>query len=307
MKPLHEFFIPSVYDGTRLSCRIYQLEDVNYQEQPAIKAAVVAHPYASLGGNNDDPVVALITAELVRKGYIVLTLNFRGASYSGGSTSWTGKPEMGDYITAYGFILKYSQLLAPTKPIELVLAGYSYGSMIASHQPNVEDVISIFAKPTSDSISARILAKAKKFIAGEEEPEEEYYSTKEVHLDDDTASDLPPAHISFLLVSPILSYALGFVTLWGNLTKLSVQSRQIVTPAVEERLPKYRSLIVYGTDDMFTSEKKLQHWTQKLKDAPDSKVDVVEVPMAGHFWVEPSFHQQLKQAIRGWLEHEQWL
>lgn len=77
MKPLHEFFIPSIHDGTRLSCRLYQLNGTNHQTQQTIKAAVVAHPYASLGGNNDDPVVASVTAELVRKGYIVLTLNFR--------------------------------------------------------------------------------------------------------------------------------------------------------------------------------------------------------------------------------------
>lgn len=212
---------------------------------------------------------------------------------------------MGDYISAYGFILKYSQLLAPGKQVELVLAGYSYGSMIASHQPNVEDVISIFSKPTSTSITARILVKAKKLIAGEEETEEEYYETEEVQLDDGTASDLPSAKISFLLVSPILSYALGFVTLWGNLSKLSVQGHNIATPALEERLPKFRSLIVYGTDDMFTSEKKLQNWGRKLKDVPESQVDVVEVRMAGHFWVEPSFHQTLRQAISDWLEHKQ--
>ncbi|KAI7968112.1 hypothetical protein EIK77_007867 [Talaromyces pinophilus] len=289
MKPLREFFIPSVHDGTRLSCRIYQLDGINHQTQPAIKAAVVAHPYASLGGNNDDPVLGI-------------DCGYSGASYSGGSTSWTGKPEMGDYISAYGFILKYSQLLAPGKPVELVLAGYSYGSMIASHQPNVEDVISIFSKPTSDSIAARVLVKAKKLVIGEEETEEEYYSTEAVQLDEDTASDLPAAKISFLLVSPILSYVLGFVTLWGNLTKLSVQGHNIVTPTLEERLPKFQSLIVYGTDDMFTSEKKLQNWTKKLKDVPESQVDVVEVRMAGHFWVEPAFHQKLRQAISDWLE-----
>lgn len=230
---------------------------------------------------------------------------YSGASYSGGSTSWTGKPEMGDYISAYGFMLKYSQLLGPAKPVELVLAGYSYGSMIASHQPNVEDVISLFSKPTGDSITARVLVKAKNLAAGEkEETEEEYYATEEVQLDADTASDLPVAKISFLLVSPILSYALGFVTLWGNLTKMSIQGHDIVTPALEDRLPQFRSLIVYGTDDMFTSEKKLQNWTNKLKNVPESQVNVVEVQMAGHFWVEPSFHQKLRQAISDWLEHK---
>lgn len=210
---------------------------------------------------------------------------------------------MADYISAYGFILKYCQLLAPTKQIELVLAGYSYGSMIASHQPNVEDVITIFSNPTAKSIQARILAKARKLIQGEEETEEEFYNlTNKVILDDACASDLPSAEISFLLVSPILSYARGLVTLWSNLSKLSVQSYNIVTPALEDRLPKVRSLIVYGTDDMFTSEKKLQTWTQSLKNTPQSQVEVVEVRMAGHFWMTESFHDQLRQAIGNWLK-----
>jgi alpha/beta superfamily hydrolase len=77
MKPLREFYIPSVHDETRLSCRIYQPERSDYEQQPVIKTAVVAHPYATLGGSNDDPVVLTITAELVRNGYTVLTLNFR--------------------------------------------------------------------------------------------------------------------------------------------------------------------------------------------------------------------------------------
>lgn len=234
---------------------------------------------------------------------------YRGASYSGGSTTWTAKAEMADYVSAYGFMLKYSQLLAPGKPIELVLAGYSYGSMIASHQPNVEDVVALFSKPSSDSIAARILAKAKKLIAGTagagEESLEEFYSDEPVQLDDDIASDLPLANISFVLVSPILSYAYGLVTLFGNLSKLSIQGRHISTPALEERLPKHRTLIIYGTDDMFTSERKLQSWTKKLKEAPESQVDVLEVRMAGHFWMEASFKKQLRQAISDWSDHAQ--
>lgn len=79
MKPTHEFFIHSVHDGTRLSCRIYMLDSANTPEKPVLKAAVVAHPYAPLGGNNEDVVVASITAELVLQGYIVLALNFRYA------------------------------------------------------------------------------------------------------------------------------------------------------------------------------------------------------------------------------------
>lgn len=85
MKPLHEFFIHSVHDGTRLSCRIYHPDGLKPAEQSVIKAAVVAHPYATLGGSNDDPIVGTIAAELVRKGHVVLTLNFRYVSQSSGN------------------------------------------------------------------------------------------------------------------------------------------------------------------------------------------------------------------------------
>lgn len=77
-KPTHEFYMPSLYDGVRLSSRIYHPNENNLQ-QPTIKGAILAHPYATLGGNNDDPVVCSTAAELVRKGYVVLTLNFRYA------------------------------------------------------------------------------------------------------------------------------------------------------------------------------------------------------------------------------------
>jgi alpha/beta superfamily hydrolase len=209
---------------------------------------------------------------------------------------------VGDYVSAYGFMLKYSQLLGPSKPVELVLAGYSYGSMIASYQPSVEDVKAIFFKPKTNSPAAKVIAKAKQVAAGElVNEDEEFYDIKRVVKIEDTESDLPPANISFLLVSPILSFALGFVTLWANLSKLWIGNKRVVTPVPDQKLPGYKTLVVYGTDDMFTSAKGLQTWTRKLKDAPESQVDAVEVHMAGHFWMEDSFHQKLKQAIGNWL------
>lgn len=41
------------------------------------KAAIVAHPYAPLGGCFDDPVVGAMTEELLNGGYVVGTFNLR--------------------------------------------------------------------------------------------------------------------------------------------------------------------------------------------------------------------------------------
>lgn len=230
---------------------------------------------------------------------------FRGASYSGGSTTWTGKAEMGDYIAAYGFMLKYAQLLAPSKPIDLVLAGYSYGSLIVSYQPSVEDIQAIFSNPKANSDIARLLGKAKQITMGEQVEDEyaDYYDNGKLGEIDDNQAELlsSSVNISFLMVSPILSWATGFVTLGSNLSKLWIQNRSIVTLAPDKRLPRHKTLIIYGTDDMFTSEKKLKDWSEKLKNAPDSQVDVVQIPGGGHFYIEQYFHQKIRMAIREWL------
>jgi alpha/beta superfamily hydrolase len=42
-----------------------------------MNAAIVAHPYAPLGGCYDDPVVASMGNALLDAGYIVGTFNFR--------------------------------------------------------------------------------------------------------------------------------------------------------------------------------------------------------------------------------------
>lgn len=76
------FTIPSVYDGTQLDCRIYlprelQQSDNTSRSRWVKRGAIVAHPYAPLGGCYDDPVVSFIGGELLRSGYVVGTFNFR--------------------------------------------------------------------------------------------------------------------------------------------------------------------------------------------------------------------------------------
>ncbi|KAI5288435.1 hypothetical protein KEM52_001158 [Ascosphaera acerosa] len=83
-----EFTIPSMYDGTALQCRL-ELPAAATATTAATAAAapawrprvaVVAHPYAPLGGSFDDPVVRTVARELLRMGYAVATFNFRWAA-----------------------------------------------------------------------------------------------------------------------------------------------------------------------------------------------------------------------------------
>ena len=47
------------------------------EKELPIKGAIVAHPYAPLGGSYDDPVVQIAVSVLLRTGFVVGTFNLR--------------------------------------------------------------------------------------------------------------------------------------------------------------------------------------------------------------------------------------
>ena len=89
-EPTLVFTLPSLHDGLPLDCRVYHPLSLspalpkNPQAQLSWRkhAAIVAHPYAPLGGSYDDPVVGLVASTLLRQGFLVMTFNFRFAAAS---------------------------------------------------------------------------------------------------------------------------------------------------------------------------------------------------------------------------------
>ncbi|RAL62963.1 hypothetical protein DID88_004051 [Monilinia fructigena] len=179
-----------------------------------INAAIVAHPYAPLGGSYDDGVVDLVASTILKEGFVVGTFNFRGAGSSKGHTSWSSIPEQKDYISFLGFMVTYlhhlnvpssSQLplftqsepqlqdltpvpsqrvlepaydTIPGRPMSagsgiesfdlrplLLLAGYSYGSLITINlEPSHLSMLNPFQQPVSGSPYADIRSRAR-FLA----------------------------------------------------------------------------------------------------------------------------------------------
>ncbi|KAI1760806.1 Alpha/Beta hydrolase protein [Hypoxylon sp. FL1150] len=174
-RPNLSFTLPSIHDNTKLDCRIYYppcLSSSSRSLQWRRDAAVVAHPYAPLGGCYDDPVVATIASTLLEVGFIVATFNFRGASSSDGRTSWTSKPERADYISVASFLVYHVHYLRPpryspaiatstTPPPTLLLAGYSYGAMVTTQLPSVNSFLSQFASPPAHTALADIRLRAQ--------------------------------------------------------------------------------------------------------------------------------------------------
>jgi hypothetical protein len=74
------FTIPSLHDGLPIDCRLYHPQSLGAPlDSPPWQrhAAIVAHPYAPLGGCYDDPVVEMVAATLLKLGFLVATFNFR--------------------------------------------------------------------------------------------------------------------------------------------------------------------------------------------------------------------------------------
>ena len=86
--PAYSFSIPSIEDGLPLDCRIYHPKAIHHDlslegnDLHNPKCAIIAHPYAPLGGCYDDPVVLSITETLLRSEFIVGTFNFRYFAHS---------------------------------------------------------------------------------------------------------------------------------------------------------------------------------------------------------------------------------
>jgi hypothetical protein len=79
-EPTLSFTLPSLHDGLPLDCRVYHPHSLTASPRaPSWQkhAAIVAHPYAPLGGCYDDPVVDIVASTLLRLGFLVATFNFR--------------------------------------------------------------------------------------------------------------------------------------------------------------------------------------------------------------------------------------
>lgn len=342
--PSFSFTIPSVHDGCKLQCRIYLpgwLQSRQSATALSVRGAILAHPYAPLGGCYDDPVVSFLSSELLQQGYIVGTFNFRcdifltsfcssqltsfysGAGGSGGRTSWTAKGELADYVSVYGFMLVYLHRLRHAldqglpersdpvrdpnadedRRIHLILGGYSFGSLVASHVPKIDVMVDLFGPGTAtlDTPIPEIRRRAGKMATtavrhiNPANPDGDS-ETEEIAL---SASML----ISYLLVSPLRPPVSSFLTGFSNLSfsvgGASAQARPVPHPA--DQLSRHRTLAIYGDQDDFTSVRKLRRWSDELTRVPQSQFQGMVVEGAGHFWREEGVAEQARRALREWL------
>ncbi|RDA86517.1 hypothetical protein CP532_2010 [Ophiocordyceps camponoti-leonardi (nom. inval.)] len=169
--PTLSLTIPSLHDGTPLDCRLYHpssLQDRSTSSSDAHSfhwrgdAAVIAHPYALMGGCYDDALVEAIVVQLLEAGFLVGTFNFRGAAHSAGKTSWTAKPEREDYASFVAFLAHYAtRIQDPPRDAILLMSGYSYGAMVTTQLAPLESLLEPLVAPSPGSNAAEIRLRAE--------------------------------------------------------------------------------------------------------------------------------------------------
>ncbi len=92
-------------------------------ERAARGVAVIAHPHPLFGGTMDNKVVQTLARAFVQRGWSAVRFNFRGVGASAG-THDEGRGERDDLLAVVA-------QAAPQGP--LALAGFSFGSFVASH------------------------------------------------------------------------------------------------------------------------------------------------------------------------------
>lgn len=92
-------------------------------EGDARSAAVICHPHPRRGGSKDHPLLWAIRNELARRGFVVLSFNFRGVMNSGG-TYGGGRAEVRDVAAAIDRVGR--EVARPP-----LLGGWSFGASVA--------------------------------------------------------------------------------------------------------------------------------------------------------------------------------
>lgn len=108
---------------------------------PNAPVSLLLHSHTSLGGSIEDPVIVALSKSLAAAGYIVLSINFRGAGRSQGAPE-DAKNELEDAAAALDWLEKRNPSAKG-----ICVGGFSFGSWIgmelSMRRPEVSHFISV--------------------------------------------------------------------------------------------------------------------------------------------------------------------
>ena len=255
-----------------------------------------------------------------------------------------------------------SSLPQSTDPggMKLIIGGYSYGSLIATLLPPIDDIIHRFAEANKDTAEAeirlravslaaqwnkdallyreaqqarktrsheklRVLGCAMAVTVGGDESEpgsrrasresrgsfdavrrsveksrrkflRQHSSEVSNHtLTVESLVKVPPPQTHYLLISPLRPPISILATMFSYL-------RSGYLARKEAKFLDHPTLVLYGDQDFFASQRKLRRWAENLISEPGSLFQFHEFTGAGHFWREQGVENQMRGFIREWTQ-----
>lgn len=138
-------------------------------QAPAARAALVCHPHPLHGGTLHTRIVYHLARTFHQLGMPVLRFNFRGTGKSAG-THDNGRGEVDDLAAALAF-------LHARFPLPLVLAGFSFGSLMALRYlarepaPGIERVVAAGLPAAREPMPERLLWRGPKLLISGDQDE----------------------------------------------------------------------------------------------------------------------------------------
>lgn len=113
--------------------------------------------------------------------------------------------------------------------------------------------------------------------------------------------------VAYVLISPLLAPVAGFITMFSKLKLATKTSGMCVSVACQgreggefEQLVRWPCLCVFGSKDVFTSDGKLQRWTEQLRSRAGSQFVSVRTN-SGHFWTDSEGIVRLQRGMIEWI------
>ena len=194
---------------------------------------------------------------------------------------------------------------------QLILAGYSYGAMIASNLPPLDTVLDIFRRPTFDSVVRDVCELASSSAARIRETTTSTPAGPEKVLSRTGLTDAGavPVEIGYLLVSPLVQPVRSFTSCSNpSFAPKTDVSQDAVKAAKQLRkhgadMYNHPICVVYGDKDGFDLFGGLRKWTEALVDNAHHTPMICPIEGAGHFFLEVGSIAKLCGHVTKWVDN----
>ena len=178
--------------------------------------------------------------------------------------------------------------LTSMRSFEIVLGGYSYGSLVVQKLPPSKELLYRFLTRaiTAGSREALLDEQAQMLAADYVRRSSEKLQPQQLSA----KPSVPGVGFSYLLISPLLRPLSAALTL------------QLRSFDPDKARGNHKTLAIFGGQDGFTSAQRLEKWARRCESQVYSRCFTYRlVEEAGHFWREPEVAGELQEAIRTWL------